>query len=237
MTPRVAVLDYEMSNLRSAVKALERLGNDVDVVLEPAGARGADAVVLPGVGHFGEAMRRIRRRGLDGAVVEAVERGAPVLGLCLGRQLLFDVSDEAPGVAGLGLIPGSVRRLRTRRKLPQMGWNEVAWAPGPLAPPGDVRGDATYYFVHAYAARPDDPDAVLGTAEYGERFFFKGNLDAVNEMLGADDETFEQAVKQRISVGKPRSGYILSSACSVAPHVKPERLKRLTELSAQFGEY
>lgn len=74
-------------------------------------------------------------------------------------------------------------------------------------------------------------------SKYGERFFFKGNLDAVNEMLGADDETFEQAVKQRIRMGKPGSGYILSSACSVAPHVKPERLKRMAELAAQFGEY
>ncbi len=170
MTPRVAVLDYEMSNLRSAVKALERLGNDVSVVPDPAGARGADAVVLPGVGHFGEAMRRIRSRGLDEAVNEAVERGAPVLGICLGMQLLFDDSDEAPGTAGLGLLPGSVRRLRTERKLPQMGWNEVTWAPGPLAPHGVAPGDATYYFVHAYAAHPDDPDAVLGTASYGERF-------------------------------------------------------------------
>jgi hypothetical protein len=74
-------------------------------------------------------------------------------------------------------------------------------------------------------------------SKYGERFFFKGNLDAVNEMLGADDETFEQAVKDRIRIGKPGSGYILSSACSVAPHVKPDKLKRLAELAAQFGEY
>ncbi|MHC4229330.1 MAG: uroporphyrinogen decarboxylase family protein [Planctomycetota bacterium] len=74
-------------------------------------------------------------------------------------------------------------------------------------------------------------------SKYGERFFFKGNLDAVNEMLGDDDETFEQAVKERLSIGKPGSGYILSSACSVAPHVKPERLKRLVELAAQFGKY
>ncbi|MGI9539707.1 MAG: imidazole glycerol phosphate synthase subunit HisH [Miltoncostaeaceae bacterium] len=170
MTPKVAVLDYEMSNLRSAVKALERLGAQVTVATDPAGAREADAVVLPGVGHFGEAMKRIRARRLDEAVAAAVERRAPVLGICLGLQLLFDASDEAPGVAGLGLLPGAARRLRTERKLPQMGWNEVAWSGGPLAPDGDSPGEATYYFVHAYAVVPDDPDAVLGTAAYGESF-------------------------------------------------------------------
>lgn len=179
MTPRVAVLDYEMSNLRSAVKALERLGAEVTVALDPAKADGADAVVLPGVGHFGEAMRRIRGRGLDRAVAAAVERRAPVLGICLGMQLLFDASDEAPGVPGLGLLAGSARRLRTERKLPQMGWNEVTWNAGPLAPEGDAPGDATYYFVHAYAVVPDDPGAVLGTADYGERFCAAAGADRI----------------------------------------------------------
>jgi hypothetical protein len=122
-----------------------------------------------------------------------------------------------------------------------------------------IRGHGPKSYVHTCGAIGDRLDLMsetsvdgidtldpppLGTvnlqdakSKYGERFFFKGNLDAVNEMLGADDETFEQAVKQRIRVGKPGSGYILSSACSVAPHVKPERLKQLTELAAQFGEY
>ena len=95
-----------MSNLRSATKALELLGADVRVVGEPAGVEGADAVVLPGVGHFGEAMRRIRARGLDGAIRAAADEGVPVLGICLGLQLLFEESEESPGAAGIGLLPG-----------------------------------------------------------------------------------------------------------------------------------
>lgn len=172
MTPRLAVLDYEMSNLRSATKALERLGAEVRVVREPEGARDADAVVLPGVGHFGEAMRRIRTQRLDRAVLEATDRGVPVLGICLGLQLLFSESEESPGVAGLGVLPGPVRRLRTARKLPHIGWSRVRWAPAtPLAPP-DPADDAaaTYYFVHTFGCEPEDESLVLGRAEHGVSF-------------------------------------------------------------------
>jgi len=171
VTTTVAVLDYEMSNLRSATKALERLGADVVLARGPGDGADADAVVLPGVGHFGEAMRRIRSQGLHELATDAGDRGVPVLGICLGLQLLFEESEESPGARGLGLIPGHVTRLRTERKLPQMGWNAVDWRPGsPMAPPGSAPADATYYFVHAYAARPDEDEAVLGTAEYGEAF-------------------------------------------------------------------
>jgi glutamine amidotransferase len=169
--PRIAVLDYEMSNLRSAVKALELLGAEVRVATDPAGVPGADAVVLPGVGHFGEAMRRIRARGLDRAVHEAVGAGVPVLGICLGLQLLFDESEESPGAAGLGLLAGPVRRLRTDRKLPNIGWCRVEWAPGaPLAPAADAPAASTYYFVHSFAAEPEDEALVLGRADHGTVF-------------------------------------------------------------------
>ena len=165
--PRIAVLDYEMSNLRSAVKALERLGADVVVVHEPGGAAGADAVVLPGVGHFGEAMRRIRAQGLDRAVAGAVEGGVPLLGICLGMQLLFERSEEAPGVRGLGVLPGRVERMRTAEKLPNIGWREVRWAEGAeLAAPGDGL-ESTFYFVHTFVCVPDDPELVVGTARHG----------------------------------------------------------------------
>ena len=167
--PRIAVLDYEMSNLRSATKALELLGARVEVVREPAQAAGADAVVLPGVGHFGEAMRRIRAAGFDGVVRGAVSDGVPVLGICLGVQLLFEESEEAPGVPGLGVLPGRVRRIRAERKLPQIGWNRVTWAEGaPLAPDDPDPLLSTYYFVHTFCCDPEDPALVLGRAEYGE---------------------------------------------------------------------
>lgn len=180
MTARLAVLDYEMSNLRSAVKALERLGADVRVVGEPEGAREVDAVVLPGVGHFGEAMRRLRARGLDAAVLDAAERGLPVLGICLGLQLLFDESEESPGVPGLGVLPGAVRRLRTDRKLPHIGWSRVAWEPGTVLRPGDPSDAAsTYYFVHTFACEPEDPSLVLGRAVHGVPFCASAGREAV----------------------------------------------------------
>ena len=170
-SPRVAVLDYEMSNLLSATKALERLGADVVVVGAPADVSAFDAVLLPGVGHFGEAMRRIRAHGLDATVRDAAASGVPVLGICLGLQLLFEESEESPGVAGLGLLNGAVRRLRTSRTLPHIGWSRVEWTPGAvLAPAGGEPGDSTYYFVHTYGCVPEDPELVIGSADHGVRF-------------------------------------------------------------------
>jgi glutamine amidotransferase len=177
---RVVVLDYEMSNLRSATKALERLGAGVRVARHGDEVPAADAVVLPGVGHFGEAMVRMRRRGLDEAARAAAAAGTPVLGICLGLQLLFESSEESPGAAGLGLLPGRVRRLRTDLKLPHIGWSRVRWADGaPLAPPAGEAGDSTYYFVHAFAVEPDDPALVLGRGEYGSGFCAAAGRDDV----------------------------------------------------------
>jgi len=167
---RVAVLDYKMSNLRSAVKALELLGASVTVAEHPDQAVGAEAVVLPGVGAFGEAMRRIRAQGLDGVAARAAEGGVPLLGICLGLQLLFDESEESPGARGLGLLRGPVRRLETTLKVPQIGWNAVSWDPGSPLGTSEPPAARTYYFVHSYAAHPSDPAHVVGTADHGGTF-------------------------------------------------------------------
>jgi glutamine amidotransferase len=168
---RLAVLDYRVSNLRSAAKALELIGADVRVTGDPAEVPGADAVVLPGVGHFGEAMRRIRELGLDRAVLRAADEGVPILGFCVGLQLLFSESEESPGVPGIGVLPGPVRRLRTDRKLPHIGWSTVKWAPGSgLGPESGSPADATYYFVHSFAPEPEDEAVVLGRARHGSEF-------------------------------------------------------------------
>ncbi len=171
--PDVALLDYEMSNLRSVGKALERLGARVRIATRPEEAGGADAVVLPGVGRFGAAMERLAHHGFPEMLRRSAIEGVPILGICLGLQLLFDGSEESPGIGGLGILAGRVERLRTPLKVPHIGWSEVAWRSGvPIAPQGDdVRpADRTYYFVHSYACVPDDERHVLGTADHGVPF-------------------------------------------------------------------
>jgi imidazole glycerol-phosphate synthase subunit HisH len=169
--PDVALLDYEMSNLRSAGKALERLGARVRVAARPDDARGTDAIVLPGVGRFGAAMERLAAHGFVDMLRDAAASGTPVLGICLGLQLLFDESEESPGVPGLGLVPGAVRRLRTDRKVPHIGWSEVAWRPGSaVGPAGGGPAGRTYYFVHSYACEPAEDDDVRGMASHGVGF-------------------------------------------------------------------
>jgi len=157
-----------MSNLRSVTKALELLGARVQVAESAGQARGADALVLPGVGHFGNAMERIHAQGLDVLATSAAADGVPLLGICLGLQLLFDESEESPGVQGLGLIPGSVRRVVTDRKLPQIGWNRVHWrGASPLIPEDPEDRASTFYFVHSFAGVPTHRADILGTVNYG----------------------------------------------------------------------
>jgi glutamine amidotransferase len=167
---RVAVLDYEMSNLRSAAKALERLGAEVAIARTPDEMAGAEAIVLPGDGHFGEAMTRLRAAGLDRAVTDASEAGTPVLGICIGLQVLFEASEEAPGIPGLGLLHGAVRRLQTDAKIPHIGWSQVRWserAPIATTDPGDP---SMYYFLHSYVVEPTDRSACCGAAVHGVPF-------------------------------------------------------------------
>ena len=163
--PLIAVLDYEIGNLRSAQKALQHLGADARLTADPALIRDADGVVLPGVGAFGRCMEAVRRAGLDDLVHEIVERGVPFLGICIGMQMLFESSEESPAATGLGILPGAVRRLPGDVKRPQMQWNllERRGDPELLRRAPDP---AWAYFVHSFAADTDDA-IVTATCDYG----------------------------------------------------------------------
>ncbi len=168
--PSIAILNYGMGNLRSVQKALERVGAEAELVGDPGAARAADGLVLPGVGAFPAAMRRVRELGLDALLSERLDAGTPVLGICLGLQLLFERSTEHGGAEGLGLIAGEVTELDAPGlKLPHIGWEPVRWArPSELT---DGLGAGTpFYFVHSFGVRPEDSADVLGTADWGERF-------------------------------------------------------------------
>lgn len=166
----IAIVNYGMGNLRSAQMALEHVGAIVEVTSDHDRIRAADAVVLPGVGAFPKAMEEIRLRGLDEVIAERHAAGVPLLGICLGMQLLFESSAELGGATGLGLLPGGVEPLAAPGlKIPQIGWNEVHWRRSTPLTEGLPERTAMYH-VHSYAPRPADPDIVIGTAVYGEEF-------------------------------------------------------------------
>jgi glutamine amidotransferase len=166
----VALVDYGMGNRRSVEKALEHVGAQVARTADARAIGGADAIVVPGVGAFPEAMRRLRRTGLDDVIRERAAAGVPVLGICLGMQLLFDGSDEHEGAEGLGLLAGTVTRLDAPGlKVPHIGWNTVTFA-RPAALVEGLGPAAAFYHVHTFACRPEDDHDVVGRGEYGERF-------------------------------------------------------------------
>ena len=168
--PRITVVDYGMGNLRSASKAPEHVGADVVVSGDGEVVAAADAIVLPGVGAFPEAMRQIEARGLATPIRERVSAGAPLLGICLGMQLLFESSEEHGGAEGLGLLEGRVDALRAKGlKLPHIGWSPVL--PGresALTSTLDPAGEP-FYFVHSFVARPAERN-LIATSEHGEEF-------------------------------------------------------------------
>jgi imidazole glycerol-phosphate synthase subunit HisH len=165
----IAILNYGMGNLRSVEKALERVGTTAVITADPGEARGADGVILPGVGAFPRAMERIRELGLDELVAERAAAGVPVLGICLGLQLLFDSTTELGGAEGLGLLPGPVEEIEAEGlKVPHIGWSPVRWERESRLAAG-IENETPFYFVHSFAPRPRD-EAVLGTAAYGSRF-------------------------------------------------------------------
>jgi imidazole glycerol-phosphate synthase subunit HisH len=167
---RIAILDYGMGNLRSVEKALERVGAEAEITSDRARAEAAGGVILPGVGAFPRAMERVRELGLDEVVAARIKADTPVLGICLGMQLLFESSVENEGGSGLALLGGVVAPLEANGyKVPHIGWSPVRWEhESRLA--GGLGEQTPFYFVHSFAPRPATEGDVLGTAAYGERF-------------------------------------------------------------------
>ena len=179
--PVIAVLDYGIGNLRSAEKALQRVGGDASLSVDPAFIRDADAVVLPGVGAFGACMNALRAANLEDSVHDAVVSGRPFLGICVGMQMLFDSSEETADATGLGVLPGVVRWIPAGVKRPQMQWNKLRIANSDDAMLAGLGNDSWMYFVHSLHGVPDDPAMVAATVEYGTELnaaFRSGNVFA-----------------------------------------------------------
>jgi imidazole glycerol-phosphate synthase subunit HisH len=178
MTARICILDYGMGNLRSVEKALEHVGATAGIANDPETVRAADGVILPGVGAFPKAMERVRELGLDELIAERHAAGVPMLGICLGLQLLFDSTTELGGAAGIGLLPGGVAELEAGGlKVPHIGWSPVRWEKESRLAEG-IESETPFYFVHSFAPSPTGAD-LLGTAAYGSRFACAAERDNV----------------------------------------------------------
>ncbi len=166
---RICILDYGMGNLRSVEKALEHVGVTATIANDPGSVRAADGVVLPGVGAFPKAMQRVRELRLDELMTERREAGVPILGICLGLQLLFDSTTELGGAEGTGMLAGGVAELEADGlKVPHIGWSPVRWEKESRLVEG-IASETPFYFVHSFAPSPQADD-LLGTATYGSRF-------------------------------------------------------------------
>ena len=167
---RIAILDYGMGNLRSVAKALEHVGARPELTNDHERVREAEGIVLPGVGAMPKAMEHVRRLGLDRLLHERVEAGVPLIGLCMGMQLLFESTTELGGSHGIGLLGGPVEELDAPGlKVPQIGWNPVAWR-GTSALNEELPNPCAFYHANSYAPRPTRSEDILGTAEYGIEF-------------------------------------------------------------------
>ncbi|WP_319404328.1 imidazole glycerol phosphate synthase subunit HisH [uncultured Anaeromusa sp.] len=178
----INIIDYGRGNLHSVQKALERLGAEVRVSSKPEDILSADKVILPGVGAFGDCMGNLERYGLVPAIRETAASGKPLLGICLGLQMLFEGSEEDPGVSGLGIFHGQVKLIEAPGlKIPHMGWNSLTWRQESILFRGLPAGSFVY-FVHSYHAVPEDTSLVTAVTEYGGAVTAavgQGNVQAV----------------------------------------------------------
>lgn len=169
--PRLGLVDYGSGNLRSVTKALEAAGAQITRLEQGPITAGFDAIVLPGVGAFGDSVKQLKNRDLFLPLQKWLNDDRRFLGVCLGFQLLFESSEESPGVAGLGIFQGQVRKFPNGTvKVPQIGWNSVRWTEQARSLYADLPPDPYFYFVHSYYPQPQDESIVAGYTEYGHRF-------------------------------------------------------------------
>jgi glutamine amidotransferase len=181
VAPQVGIIDYGVGNLRSVEKAFAATGCTAVVSSDETILRDAERLVLPGVGAFGACMKALTERGFDELVGERVARGTPLLGVCVGMQMLFEESDEFGLKLGLGLLPGRVRRFAGDLIVPQVGWNQISQRLAHALFAG-IADQAFFYFVHSYYCESDDPSVVVGETEYGTTYasvVARGNICGV----------------------------------------------------------
>ncbi|MER3447138.1 MAG: imidazole glycerol phosphate synthase subunit HisH [Candidatus Dadabacteria bacterium] len=167
----ISIVDYGMGNLRSVKKAFESLGFSVALTRDPEGILSSSGLVLPGVGAFGDCMKNLEEYGLSEPIRKFIYSGKPFLGICLGLQLLFEESDESPGIRGLGILKGRVIRfpINKRLKIPHMGWNRV-YIDSKLPIVRGITSGSWFYFVHSYFPEPEDKGIIAGRTQYGIEF-------------------------------------------------------------------
>ncbi len=167
----IAIIDYDAGNIRSVEKALDFLGEKLIVTREPAAILGADGVILPGVGAFGDAMRKLHAYGLSEVIKECARKGTPLLGICLGLQLMFEGSEESPGVAGLHILDGRIVKIPSDSglKVPHIGWNSLQLQNGGGRLFEGLNENPYVYFVHSFYLQAADEGIVTATADYGVR--------------------------------------------------------------------
>jgi len=204
----IAIIDYDAGNIKSVEKAFQLLGEQVVLTRDRERILNADAVVLPGVGAFGDAMEKLHRYGLVDVIKEVAEQNIPFLGICLGLQLMFERSDESPGVEGLGILKGNIIHIPENRglKIPHIGWNSLKFpVKGKLFQ--GISEDSYVYFVHSYYLKAADESIVTATTEYGTLIHAsveQGNVFACQFHPEKSSEVGLQILRNFISVVKDR---------------------------------
>ena len=202
----VAIIDYDAGNIKSVEKALHYLGEEAVITRDRDTILGADRVILPGVGAFGDAMEKLRTYELDKIIQEVVAQNTPFLGICLGLQLLFESSEESEGVEGLGILKGKVVRLpeESDLKIPHIGWNSLKY-PNPGRLFTGIAEDSYVYFVHSYYLQAKDPSIVTATTEYGTLIHAsveQGNVFACQFHPEKSSEVGMQILKNFLTISK-----------------------------------